>query len=381
VDTLLTLLKYAGALIAGATVLLGIYLKFSAGQWKLTRADWAGAVLAMAGVLISLGSIHVQNRQAEQAAERQAQREAEAERRAAAESAERQRERLASTPLTELDIEWRFTGAPGPAPAVKERPEDRPGRACTEFEAERLAERRYGFYPFLFSLSGARASLRPVVLLIALDDAAASVLPLGVLDAAPLRPRKGRPPDEDSLEWRITRPARLAGVAATIDFAQDLVLCSDLTRRDPVVPALARPRRCDLVTKYERRDDEVVLRWALSAACLAAGVDRAHSSEGPKAALPEHLTALLLTDIGDFPRDPQNFAAWGSELPWKAPVGRGGGLRAGSRLTLTPNRQPAHAVTYEMGVRNPTLLGGKAGGGDIGTAFPLVTVFRGRRVS
>jgi hypothetical protein len=75
-----------------------------------------------------------------------------------------------------------------------------------------------------------------------------------------VRLRKGRPPDEDSLEWRITRPARLAGVSATIDFAQDLVLCSDLTRRDPVVPAVARPRRCDLATKYSAPLEDVKLK-------------------------------------------------------------------------------------------------------------------------
>lgn len=42
----LSVLKYMGAIVAGAAVLLGLYGKLSAGQWRVTRTDWLTVALA-----------------------------------------------------------------------------------------------------------------------------------------------------------------------------------------------------------------------------------------------------------------------------------------------------------------------------------------------
>src|SRR5262249_40046252 len=116
-----------------------------------------------------------------------------------------------------------------------------------------------------------------------------------------------------------TPVARLKNAAATIDFPQDLDQCVDVSVRRFNAPVVARPRRCDLDARLDSKEGRATLQWSLDPSCIAAGVDRSDASLAPSAALPDQLTLLLLTKIGDLPFDPGNFAASGGTLPWTKP--------------------------------------------------------------
>ena len=352
----LSVLKYMGAIVAGATLLLGLYGKLSAGQWRVTRTDWLTVALAVAGVLVSITSIYVQENQAKQAVHRA--READAQ---------RHRRELAGTPLRSLTIEWAFRGTPPRSRAA--RASRASSQTCNaEWEARREPRQRAEVYPFLASLGGAPSDT--VVLLLALDDAPepANVLPLGLLFAKVKR-------EEDSLEWRQTTPASLRNVAATIEFAEDLDQCHDINVRNLPSPAIDRPRRCDPRPELHRDGDSVVVRWDLRANCIASGIDRTDGSSPPTALLPARMRALLFTQIGDFPRSPENFAKWGPLLPWESDRQRPGVFQDGSRLRLMPNGLQADAVEYEMRFHQPYQLGGKGGGAEVQHAYPMVAVW------
>ena len=369
-DTL-TLLKYLGAIVGFGSIAFGLASKWNAANWRLTKADAITGVLAVAGFAVGLASIYVQNQAAKQAADESKQRAANEEAQRRRDEAEHQREVLSQTSLTSLTVEWSFDKVPARSTA---QPSVNVGTRCdAEFEARRDPERRAQLYPFLTSLTGGVPTDAPVVLLLRLDDAGADVLPLGMLPA--------NPSSDDPLEWDRTKRDRLKEVSATIDLREDLDQCLDVTVRNLPAPAIQRPRRCDMKTAVRRDNDRVTVRWELGPVSISMGVDLANSVNAPKAALPDRITALLLTSIGDFPFDPANFAAAGSLLPWMPRGVPREGFQDHSRLTLVPNGAAGNAVVFDMRYYPTVRLGGVGGGAEVQHAFPLVTTFAGSRIA
>ena len=361
-DTL-TILKYLGAVVGFGSVAFGLASKWRAANWRRTKADAVTGTLAAAGFAVGVASIYVQDRAAARAAEDSKQR-------AAAEEDEHRLQDLKETSLTNLTIEWSFDQVPTRATA---QPPVAAASTCdADFEARRDPSRRGQLYPFLTSLTGAIPSGTAVVLLLRLDDAGAGVLPLGMLPADPS--------SDEPLEWDRTKPDRLKEVSATIDLREDLDQCLDVTVRNLPAPAVARSRRCDMKTDMRRDGDRVTMRWELGPVCISKGVDLANEINVPKAALPERMTALLLTSIGDFPFDPANFAAAGSLLPWTPRGSPRNGFQDHSRLTLVPNGMTRAAAVFDMRFYPTVRLAGVGGGAEVQHAFPLVTTFAGSRL-
>jgi hypothetical protein len=359
-----TLLRYLGALVAFGSVAFSIATKWRAANWRLTKTDAVTGTLALAGFAVSIASIRVQDRAAAQAA-------ADEKQRTAAADAKHQREVLSQTALTTLTVEWRFDRVPARAMAP---PQLRAAGTCAaDFEARREPVRRTQLYPFLTALTGGVAMDAPVVLLLSLDADAAHVLPLGMLAA--------NPSADDPLEWNRTKPDRLKDVSATIDLREDLDQCLDVTVHNLPAPEIQRSRRCDMKTAVGRDGDRVTVRWELGPLCIAKGVDIANSVDLTKAALPDRMTALLLTSIGDFPFDPANFAAGGTSLPWTPRGSPRSGFPDHSRLTLVPNGQTDDSATFDMRAYPTFRMGGVGGGAQVQHAFPLVTAFAGSRVT
>jgi hypothetical protein len=358
-----TLLRYLGVIVGFGSVAFSIATKWRAANWRLTKTDAVSGTLAVAGFAVALASIHVQDRAAQQAATEQKARTAEAD-------AKHQREVLSQTALTTLAVEWSFDHVPARAtaqPAVRAQ-----GRCDADFEARREPVRRAQFYPFLTALTGGVATDAPVLLLLSLDADAAHVLPLGMLPA--------NPSADDLLEWNRTKPDRLKDVSATIDLREDLDQCLDVTVHNLPAPQIERSRRCDMKTNVRREGDRVAVRWELGPLCIAKGVDVANAVDLTKAALPDRITALLLTSIGDFPFDPANFAAGGTSLPWTPQGSPHNGFQDHSRLTLVPNGQTDDSAIFDMRPYPTFRMGGVGGGAQVQHAFPLVTTFAGSRV-
>jgi len=240
-DTL-SILKYLGAIVAAVSAMVGIYNKLSAGQWRLTGADWFAIFLTVAGLSVSIVSIRVQDVFALRSAQQEHRRV------------------LAHTPLRNLTIEWTFYRVPDQLwrQAAAGKPTD-PCRG--EWEQRRYGPRRDVFYPFLGSLATGIWHTEPAIVLLVLDESAANVLPLGMLDV--------NPSTDEPLDWNRTNPNRLKAVAATIDFRQDLEQCIDVTVHNLPGPAIDRPRRCEMRTEVKRDGDRVTLRWDLGPVCIA----------------------------------------------------------------------------------------------------------------
>jgi hypothetical protein len=101
----------------------------------------------------------------------------------------------------------------------------------------------------------------------------------------------------------------------------------------------------------------------------------------PKAALPDRITALLLTSIGDFPCDPANFAEAGNALRWTPRGAPRDGFQDHSRLRLVPNGAASDAAEFDMRYYPKVPFTGVDGGAGVGHALPSVTTLVGSRVA
>jgi hypothetical protein len=214
-----------------------------------------------------------------------------------------------------------------------------------------------------------------VLLLLSLDDDARHVLPLGLLDPGVKKE------DEGDLSWIDIKPESLANAAATVDLAADLDECVDITmRRGHPLPS-RRPRTCDMTAQASTSGDRVTLRWGLTRECVSAGVDRRDGTD-PKMKLPDRVTLLLLTGIGDLPFDPANFTKDGGLLEWHKQTQLVRDYRAHSELRLTSRSADgglSDMATYVMQAHQKFLMGGKGGGAGVQHEYPWVTRWTGER--
>jgi hypothetical protein len=344
------ILRYLAALLAAASGVLALLksptIDDKGGHRRLTRAGWISGSLIVAGLVIAILSIRVAKEDAKSAADAH------------------RREVNAQTTLTSLTITWTFDHVP---PTVSNHTSDTDD-PCHEPNGRRYASRQDEFYPFLASLAGGRPVEKPVVLLVALDTAIANVLPLGMLDLGIRRV-------EGDLAWNDTDPARLQGVAATIDFRQDLEKCVGQEIMNEPQPVVDRPRRCNLETTLKRDGERVTLQWDLDAFCISKGVDKADPFVATHAQLPDQLTMVLLTSINDFPKSPENFAAWDKSLLWTPRTAVGRSFSDHSRVKLVANGSQSDAVEYDMRVHAGGTISGKGRGGEFHNEYPMLTTW------
>jgi hypothetical protein len=327
------------------------------GPRRLTRAGWVfGALVVLAGAnSIATATVKViLDRRSSLAAE--------------AAAAARRQEALEQAPLQRLRIEWTFTNVPE-AQWARAAVGTRADPCREQLQVRRAQDKLDDFYPFLASLGGRGSD--SVILLVALDDRADNVLPLGMVDAGVTRVAAH---EEEPLAWSDTDPARLSAVAATIEFRGDLEQCVERGRVTAF--AVERERRCDVVARLAREADRVTMQWDLNATCLARGIDGSFGSIPPMSHLPESMTMLLLTEIGDLPHDPADFSAWGETLSWTPQVAAREVWPDRSHVRLVANDSIARE--YELRYHPFGMIAGKAGGAMIPNAHPRVTTFTSR---
>ena len=355
------------ALFGVATSAIGYFFELrrddGSGRKKQTFWGWIFVALMASTAFNTFAAIAIRTRVENRSATAAANDEA----------ARLQNER-AQMALRQLRIEWKFTGVPDSFWMQSEsRGQPIQCPSVTDKLHDGYGDKRNYFYPFLASLAtGSRWDTGPAILLIALDDNASEVLPLGMVDVGIKRAKVQQ--DQDPLAWNDTDPDRLKTVAATIEFRQHLEQCdSDARKIFALVPP--RQRSCELITTIKRDGEQVTMHWDLDETCIEKGLNRPYSSLPPISRMPKRLRMLLMTHIDDLPADPEDFSAWGSILPWEPRTGLGMAFPDRSHVRLIPNNSDQDAKEFEVRFHPGGTFSGKGGGAEFQNAYPLITTF------
>jgi len=259
---------------------------------------------------------------------------------------------IAGQPLRSMAISWAF-----PALTSEYKKDISDGRAKVEELLNDFAKstRHYSsqqgnklksllhrgdvLMPFLNLLGGTQWTGQgsdSVVALFALDDSAATVLPLGYLAASQAHK------DEMS-------PIALAAGVDTDDEINAAFYPPHQILRER---SFASPGSAAVLVT-ERKS--VKITWALPAADFFDAVDKVTASLVPTAQLPDRMRVVILTRIKKLPVDARAMAVMKWPLPWGTKVAAGKFTPdntplafRNSKLTLTPNGLGDGKVTYNM---------------------------------
>jgi hypothetical protein len=375
IETILQVLKYLGIATATGSAVWAMLNKLTyeddGGHRKLTRAGKIAVGALFAGALISVGSNHLQEKMARRSAQTAAERDT-----------QRTKEIIHSTtPLRQLIVKWRFDQVPERLHQRIKAAKAVPDEWSEAYElldgdeadtARRLLHRQYSVYPWMTALEDGKSwALAPAVLLVALDESAANVLPLGVLSLRRIQAQDAEPKQAEM------RAAQLKRVAGTVEFTEDL---QGFFKKRPG----ERTRRCDLDAKLVAEPPVVTVEWNLDPGCIAKGVDRADPSAAPVARLPDRITLRLLTRMDELPFNPGNFTESQAELPWILEIHRPqraktDDYRSRSTLELIPNGRPEDRVIYPMEYIGTENLRELRGGGEVIRAYGRLSVWEGKR--
>lgn len=347
-----TVLKYLGMVIAAASAIWALLKKLTyedeSGRRRLTGAGRGAVSLLLVGFLVSVFSGYIEHQ-------------------LGSKSAQRAREEfLSQTRLRRLRIDWTFDRVPAelrkrihPAPRGAKGP-------CPD------KWRRSVLYPWLVSLAGGPPLEKRVILLLSLDQWAANVLPLGILDL-----QESDDPFNPATNYKKDR---LKEVAATIEFREDFERCVNPDPGYPAMPRLVdRSRRCNMNADMKLESSNLTVSWDLNHGCISKGVDSADPSQGPSARFPDRIVLLLLTDINDLPFDPGDFTQTNRWLPWNFHEPQGKGIQIHSHLTLVANELVADKVDYDLRFHGRPLMGGKGGGGGVYHDYPVISIWTGEK--
>ncbi|WP_421997037.1 hypothetical protein [Reyranella sp.] len=355
---ILAILKVAGFVVTAASTLWALTQKLSeddaSGRKRLTRAGWVALTFVIVGALTSVLSFDLESRRRIEDARVAQQRDAQRLKRLI----------VAGQTITSFAIEWQFSDVSDSLQksfeATEEKLEKLPDQDEERFkqlhgvereESFALLRRYWQLYPFFQEIGGAKSGDSSVVVVIALDNPAATVASFGILDYAPTPEAKGRF-GEASRRNYTSEHTKDAG--AGIEFNETVEAFFRMNQEAP------RSRSSPLAggsPTLTRRGSQFLVTWHVAAAHLAATIDRVSGGVSTSASLPDALRILVLYRLFDLPVRPSNFAVplWrenylgdpslfnvanGSSKP-RVPFGR-------SVLRIVPNEMGEVAATYDV---------------------------------
>jgi hypothetical protein len=322
--------------------------------------------------------------QQRQAEDRQERRDAEAKQeRAAAEAGQEQRDiarqqeqreafrqlktthevkvaAVSAQQLNSLGLRWTFNNVPSKyadliAAAnarLDELPDQRPD-LFEEVHGDHLnllndfTHRHRVLYPWINTLAtGKWDDDGPSVLLLTLDSAYSSILPLG----------------------RLHYGEETKACSATIEFIEDydqwLKMDSPLERKR-FVGFFEQFKNHGYYAHLENHEKQFVMKWDLGPGSLSQAIDRVPNQPVTTAALPEKIRIVILYAIKDIPGDPANFTSAFSKIlnsGFSADLGGQETDRFVSELQLQPNGSPWYSVSYKMRFLGRALVEDDMGG-------------------
>lgn len=269
---------------------------------------------------------------------------------------------FASQPLRSLGLSWTFENVPDhlltPLNQAQSDVQDRIDDDEMKFMDRNLFDalgnawkRRDMLYPWLNSLAVGQFDFQPTMVLIALDDEAAAILPFGVLANHKSR---GLVESKDDV------------FAYNFDPNANPMVSLPLGWDDPC----PRPR-------LNVAGAAITIETSLSPACLNQDVNLTSSTYFPSARLPATITILVLGAIKQLPVKIENVTQAIAVVPWRTDANPIADFPARSQLILRPNGVEGFTVKYEM-----KFLGRKAvavGGGQENKpeVFCQAAIFRG----
>jgi len=188
--------------------------------------------------------------------------------------------------------------------------------------------------------------------------------------------RRIRAEDDDPKKAAL-RAAQVKALASTVEFTEELE--GFFRKRLP-----ERTRLCELDAKLVSEPPVVSTEWNLNPGCIAKGIDRADSSVGSVALLPERITLHLFTRIDEMPFNPGNLTESDKGLPWVRSIHRpqrpkADDFRSQSSLELIPNGLAAHRAVYQMQYVGTEELRALGGGAEVMHRYGRLSLWEGRR--
>lgn len=355
---ILTALKGLGFVIGATSAAWALTRRLSAddasGRKRLTRDGWVAAILIIASTAVSLAAFDLENRRRLEDAKSTQLREA-----------KRLRQLIAAgQPLTGLRVRWQFHDvsddlhkkAQDAAREIERFPSGNADLFQTLDGPRRLAalgvvQRHKHLYPFLHAIASGTWDDSNVVALIALDDGASTLLPLGRLSYEPAEPTEDRPDRRRRHNYSSQSTKAVAsGIEFDTDFDDFSKMRLNEVRRSRGFPFSGDHPYISIAGRVH------TIEWDLSPPELPLSLDRIIASTPISARLPERLRLMILYDIFDLPARPDNFAVprWrsgnyfgdsglfaGVKFPVSRPFTR-------STITLVPNGLYEVAATYDV---------------------------------
>jgi|GEM_PF-3376203 len=297
VSTWLTILKYLGLTLAAGSSIWGTVNVLTTtkadGHVKLTIAGRTSIALTILGLIISIVSEELAQRDAADAQAAQIQNEANRTNSII----------VAGQPLTSLRLTWTFVELDDALNQLLKKGNDDAMAFLNDQQRERGAQengalfREDQLYPFLVSLSriladdNAKEGNANVVVLFPLDDDANSVLPFGFLDSA--KPWLNHQPDASNNR-----------VNPSIEIGSHIERGNSDLQNWP---------------ELGQNGSSVIVKWRLDPATFAKSFDRQNGFVAPTAKPPGTLRVAILFDINGLPFAENNFALAENSDFWKSP--------------------------------------------------------------